>query len=145
MYGRCACFTADIHVSFKNNHSILCKDAPADKNRCALNHHTSWITRPLTLPPLTLCTARPFVADGAHAVAISAGAVAAAKRVDALRDGDITLGSFPAAVTHTGALVVLAVATAQHRACRWRKRRRGRRREIKPCAQKENKQLSSFF
>lgn len=83
-------------------------------------------TTPLT--PLTLCTALPFVADGAHTVAISAGAVAATKRVDALRDGDITLGSLPAAVTHTGALVVLAVAAAQHWARRWKngERKRGR-------------------
>lgn len=71
---------------------------------------------------LTLSAALPFVADGAHAVAVRAGAVAAAKRVDALCDGNIALGSFPAAVTHAGALVVLAVAAAQHRAGRWRKR-----------------------
>lgn len=71
---------------------------------------------------LTLSTALPFVADGAHAVAVRAGAVAAAKRVDALCDGDIALRSLPAAVTHAGALVVLAVAAAQHRAGRWRKR-----------------------
>lgn len=85
------------------------------------------ITTPLTLPPLTLCTVLPFVADGAYTVAVGAGAVAAAKRVDALRDGDITLGSLPAAVTHTGALVVLAVATAQHRARRWRSGEKGGR------------------
>lgn len=47
--------------------------------------------------------------------------MAAAKGVDALRDGDIALGSLPATVAHTGALVVLAVATAQHRARRWRR------------------------
>lgn len=71
---------------------------------------------------LTLCTVLPFVANGTHAVAIGAGAVAAAKRVDALRDGDITLRPFPATVAHTGALVVLAVTAAQHRARRWRNR-----------------------
>lgn len=71
---------------------------------------------------LTLSTALAFVADGAHTVAVGARAVAAAKRVDALRDGDVTLGSFPAAVTHTGAFVVLAVAAAQHGARRWRNR-----------------------
>ncbi len=93
------------------------------------------ITTPSTRSPLTLCTALPFVADGAHAVAVGAGAVAAAKGVDALRDGDITLGSLPAAVTHTGALVVLAVATAQHRARRWRNRETSRKGgEIKPRA-----------
>lgn len=48
--------------------------------------------------------------------------MAAAKRVDALRDGDVTLGPFPAAVTHTGALVVLAITAAQHWARRWRNR-----------------------
>lgn len=69
---------------------------------------------------LTLSTAQPFVANGADTVAISAGAMAAAKRVDALRDRDVTLRSLPAAVTHTGALVILAVATAQHRACSWK-------------------------
>lgn len=69
---------------------------------------------------LTLSTALPFVANGADTVAISAGAMAAAKRVDALRDRDVTLRSLPAAVTHTGALVILAVATAQHRACSWK-------------------------
>lgn len=74
---------------------------------------------------LTLCTVLPFVADGAHAVAVSAGAVAAAKRVDALRDGDIALGPLPATVTHAGALVVLAIAAAQHWARRWRKGERG--------------------
>lgn len=71
---------------------------------------------------LTLSTALAFVADGAHTVAIGACAVAAAKRVNALRDWDVTLGSFPAAVTHTGAFVVLAVAAAQHGARRWRNR-----------------------
>ena len=104
---------------------------------------SSRITTPLTLPPLTLCTALPFVADGAHAVAVGAGAVAAAKGVDALRDGDIALGSLPAAVAHTGALVVLAIATAQHRARRWRRGDGGGKewgeREIKPRArQKKN-------
>lgn len=74
------------------------------------------------MPSLTLSTALPFVADGAHAVAVGARAVAAAKRVDALRDGDVALGSFPAAVTHTGAFVVLAVAATQHGARRWRNR-----------------------
>lgn len=68
----------------------------------------------LTLPSLTLSTALPFVANGTHAIAISAGAVAAAKGVNALRNRDIALGSLPATVAHTGALVVLAVATAQH-------------------------------
>lgn len=92
---------------------------------------------PLTRPHLTLCTAVPFVADGAHAVAIGAATVAAAKRVDALRDGDIALGPFPAAVTHTGALVVLAVATAQHRARRWRNRRREEGGEINRCGGKK--------
>lgn len=75
------------------------------------------------MPTLTLCTVRPLVADGAHAVSIGAGAVAAAKRVYALRDGDVALGSLPATVTHTGTLVVLAVAAAQHRASSWRRRR----------------------
>lgn len=60
-----------------------------------------------------------LVADGADAVAVGAGAVAAAHRVDALRDGDVALGPLPAAVAHAGALVVLAVATAENRACRW--------------------------
>lgn len=69
-------------------------------------------------PPLTLCAARPFVADGAHAVAVGAGAVAAAERLDALRDGDVALGPLPAAVAHAGALVVLAVTAAKHRARR---------------------------
>lgn len=75
-----------------------------------------------TVIHLTLCTVRPFVANGAHAVAIGAGAVAVAKRVKALRDRDIALRSLPATVTHTGALVVLAVAAAQHWASRWRDR-----------------------
>lgn len=75
------------------------------------------------MPTLTLCTVRPLVADGAHAVSIGAGAVAAAKRVYALRDGDVALGSLPATVTHTGTLVVLAVAAAEHRASSWRRRR----------------------
>lgn len=88
----------------------------------------------MLLTPLTLCTALPFVADRAHTVAVGAGAVAAAKRVDALCDGDITLGSLPAAVAHTGALVVLAVAAAQHWARRWGNGERGERGEIKPCA-----------
>lgn len=77
---------------------------------------------PLVVHFLTLSTALPFVADGAHTVAVGACAVAAAKRVDALRDEDVTLGSFPAAVTHTGAFVVLAVAAAQHGTSRWRNR-----------------------
>lgn len=68
---------------------------------------------------LTLGAARPLVADGADAVAVGAGAVAAAQRVDALRDGDVALGPLPAAVAHAGALVVLAVAAAQHRAGGW--------------------------
>lgn len=89
------------------------------------------IAKPLT--PLTLRTVRPLVANRAHTVAVSAGAVAVAKRVKALRDRDIALRSLPAAVTHTGALVVLAIAAAQHWACRWRNRER----EIKPCAQKK--------
>lgn len=80
------------------------------------------ITKPLT--PLTLCTVRPFVANGAHTVAIGAGAMAVAKRVKALCDRDVALGSLPATITHTGALVVLAVAAAQHWACRWRNRER---------------------
>ena len=63
---------------------------------------------------LTFCTTLPFVANGAHAVSIGAGAMATAKGVYALRHRDITLRAFPAAITHTGALVVLAVATAQH-------------------------------
>lgn len=93
------------------------------------------ITENINPPALTLCAVLPFVANGAHAVSISAGAVAAAERVYALRDGDVALGSFPAAVTHTGALVVLAVAAAQHRARRWRSRGKRRREvEIKPCA-----------
>jgi len=74
-------------------------------------------------PPLTHGTAGPFVADGADAVAVGAGAVAAAQRVDALRDGHVALGPLPAAVAHAGALVVLAVAAAQHRARRWREHR----------------------
>lgn len=78
------------------------------------------------MPCLTLSTALPFVADGAHTVAVSARAVAAAKRVDALRDGDVALGSFPAAVTHTGAFVVLAVAATQHWARHWRNREGGK-------------------
>lgn len=86
---------------------------------------TSRIITPLTLLSLTLSTALPFVANGAHTVAVSAGAVAAAKRVDALCDRDVALGSLPAAVTHTGALVVLAIATAQHWAGRWRNREGG--------------------
>lgn len=76
---------------------------------------------------LTLGAALALVADGADAVAVSAGAVAAAQRVDALRDGDVALGPLPAAVAHAGALVVLAVAAAQHRAGRWRKDRESER------------------
>lgn len=85
---------------------------------------------------LTLRTVWPLVADGANAVSIGAGAVAAAKRFDALRDGDVALGSLPATVTHTGTLVVLAIAAAQHRASSWRRGREneeGGGREIKPC------------
>lgn len=63
--------------------------------------------------------------------------MAAAKMVDALRDRDIALWSLPAAVTHTGALVVLAVATAQHRAGRWRNREGEEGAQIKPCAQQK--------
>lgn len=80
---------------------------------------------------LTLSAALPFVADGAHAVAVGAGAVAAAERVDALRDGDVALGPFPAAVAHAGAFVVLAVAAAQHGARRWRDRGDGVGRGVK--------------
>lgn len=70
-------------------------------------------------PVLTLCTVLSFVANGAHTVSISAGAVAAAERVYALRGRDIALRPFPAAVTHTGAFVVLAIAAAQHRTSGW--------------------------
>lgn len=80
-----------------------------------LSDHSS-----VTLLSLTLCTVHSFVADGAHTIAVGAGAMAAAKRVDALCDGDIALRALPATVAHTGALVVLAVATAEHRARRWR-------------------------
>lgn len=103
----------------------------------------------ITPPALTLCTVWPFVTDGAHAVSISAGAVAAAKRVYALCDRDVAFGSFPAAVTHTGALVVLAVAAAQHRACRCRNRETERlnpAHKNKPNKQtKKKKQLASFL
>lgn len=87
------------------------------KTNCVLDDRHS-----LVVNFLTLSTALPFVADGAHTVAVGACAVAVAKRVDALRDGDVTLGSFPAAVAHTGAFVILAVAAAQHGARRWRNR-----------------------
>lgn len=103
----------------------------------------------ITPPALTLCTVWPFVTDGAHAVSISAGAVAAAKRVYALCDRDVAFGSFPAAVTHTGALVVLAVAAAQHRACRCRNRETERlnpAHKNKPNKQtKKKKTISKLF
>lgn len=85
----------------------------------ALPIHTDAVVGARRIQAIHLCTVLPFVANGAHTVSISAGAMAAAKRVYALRDRDVALGSFPAAVTHTGALVVLAVAAAQHWACRF--------------------------
>lgn len=117
------CVGCGVNVSFRNNHFDSSKPTSERKYKQRTEVRPSYILeRHRTANParLTLCTALPFVADGAHAVAIGAGAVAAAKRVDALRDGDVALGSLPAAVAHTGALVVLAVATAQHRAGRCR-------------------------
>lgn len=92
-------------------------------------HHT------INSPALTFCTVLPLVADGAHTVAVGAGAVAAAEGVNALRDGDVALGPLPAAVTHTGALVVLAIAAAQHWARGWwgNKYRQREMEGVKPC------------
>lgn len=90
---------------------------------------------------LTLCTVLAFVANRAHAVPIGAGAVPAAKRVYTLRDRDVTLGAFPAAVAHTGALVVLAVAAAQHWARRWREKKKKNEERLHP-VQKKKKRLS---
>lgn len=99
----------------------------------------------ITPPALTLCTVWPFVTDGAHAVSISAGAVAAAKRIYALCDRDVTFGSFPAAVTHTGALVVLAVAAAQHWACRCRNREMERLNPAHKNKPNKEKKISKLF
>lgn len=109
------------------------------KHPDTIHHHIHLMILTKLTCLLTLCTALPFVANRAHAVSISAGPMAAAKRVYALGDRDITLGSFPAAVTNTGALVVLAIAAAQHRACSW-----GRTEIEKGRKEKKKKQLADF-
>lgn len=107
-----------------------------------LTHEEPWITPPPLLMALTLCTVLAFVANWAHTVPISAGAVPTAKWVYALRDRDIALGAFPAAVAHTGALVVLAVAAAQHWARRWREEKT--KRDYTLCTGEAKKKTKAF-
>lgn len=72
---------------------------------------------PCPAPPrpaqLTFLTVLAFVAGGADAVAINAGAVAPAGGVDALIHGHVALGPFPAAVALAGPFRVLSVPAAQ--------------------------------
>lgn len=61
---------------------------------------------------LTFLTVLAFVASGADTVAINAGAVAPAGRIDALIHGHITLGAFPAAVALACPFRVLSIPAA---------------------------------
>lgn len=76
---------------------------------------------------LTFLTVLPFVAGGADAGPINAGAVAPAGGVDALIHGHIALGALPAAVALACPFGVLSVPAAQHRAggCKTRDRAPG--------------------